>query len=105
MCGAARQVAQDFGCSVATGGAHDATARMSRGAANIETANRRAVLRIARHRAVEQQLIERQLALENVALGQSDLGFELAWRAYLHMDDAVAEARRIVRYLRDHAFG
>src|SRR5688572_20866389 len=46
-------VAQDFSSRIAAGGTHDATAGMGGGAAEIEAGNRRPVLRITGHRAVE----------------------------------------------------
>ncbi len=48
---------------------------MGGGAAHPQVLDRRAVLRSARHRAVEQQLVEGQFALEDVAFGQPDFGF------------------------------
>ena len=51
--------------------AHDAAAGMRRRAAHVEVANRRPVLRPARRRAQEEQLLERQLALKDVAFGQA----------------------------------
>jgi hypothetical protein len=62
-------------------------------------------LRVAGHRPVEQQLVEGQFALEDVAFGQAHLGLDLARRAHLHVHDAVAEAGRIGGDLRDHALG
>ena len=46
--------------------------------AQVQSLQGRAVLRVSGNRPVEQQLVERQFALENVALGQSDLGLEFA---------------------------
>ena len=50
-------------------------------------AHRRAVLRVAGDRAVEQQLIHGQLALEDVALGQADLVLDVPRRADLGVQD------------------
>src|SRR5690606_14579614 len=67
------QVAQDLRGGVAAGRSHHATARMRGRAADVEPPDRRAVLRVAGHRPVEQQLVEGEFALEDVALCEADL--------------------------------
>ena len=69
--------------ALAPGRRHDAAARVRAGAAHVEARHRPAILRVARERPVEQQLVHRQLALEDVALGEADLVLELARRAAL----------------------
>src|SRR5581483_10028079 len=46
-------------------------------AAQVEPPDRRAILRIPRNRAVEEQLVERQLALEDVALRETHLALDV----------------------------
>src|SRR5699024_8149796 len=63
-----------------------------RRADEIEPAYGRAILRPARHRAVEEKLIEGQLALKDVAFGQTDLALDITGRAHLGMQHAPPEA-------------
>lgn len=46
---------------------------------------------MARHRAVEEHLIEGQFTLKDVALGQPDLCLQLTRRAHLDMQDQICE--------------
>src|SRR4029078_4018955 len=57
--------------------AHDAAPRMGGGAAHVEAADRRLVLRPAGNGTQEKELLEGELALEDVALGQSPLALEV----------------------------
>src|SRR5690606_9545824 len=68
--GGTLQVAQNLGGGVAAGRAHHPAARMGGGAAHVEAGYRAAVLGVAGHRPVEEQLVEGELALEDVALRQ-----------------------------------
>ena len=65
------QVAKNLACGIGAGRAHNAAARVRRGAAHVHALDRTAVLRITGKWPIEGQLIERQLALEDVAFGQS----------------------------------
>src|SRR5207253_10253217 len=56
--------------------AHDAAPRMRRRPAHPQIANGRRVLRPSGRRPQEEQLLERQLALKNVALCQPELALE-----------------------------
>src|SRR5690606_22306928 len=87
----ALEIAQDFGRGIAPGSSHHAAAWMGRGAADIEASDRRTILCVTGYGTVEEQLVEGQLALEDVALGQADLVLELLWRPYFHVDDALAK--------------
>src|SRR5581483_10028078 len=66
-------------------------------AAQVEPPDRRAILRIPRNRAVEEQLVERQLALEDVALRETHLALDVPGRADLRVQDEVAKAGDIER--------
>ena len=84
------QVEQDLARGIRARRRHDAAARVRSGAAHVEALRRPAVLRETRERAVEQQLVHRQLALEDVALGEAHLVLELARRAHLDVADEAA---------------
>src|SRR6185369_14995344 len=60
--------------------AHDAAAWVGGGSTHPEIPNRRLVLRPARNRPREEQLLERQLALEDVSLGQPELALDVERR-------------------------
>ena len=81
---------------VPPGRAHDSAAGMRRRAAHVEAADRRAVLRPAGRGAQEEQLLERQLALEDVAFGQAPLALEVERREHLAVQDDVADVRRVL---------
>src|SRR5215213_3113465 len=70
---------------------------MRRRSAHPQVLDRRLVLRPARYRAREEELLERQLALEDVALGQPEVAFEVEWRQHLPVQDDVADVRRVLR--------
>ncbi len=46
-------------------------------------------------RPVKQQLIDGQLALEDISLGQTDLLLHLMWRSDFHVYDEIFEARAV----------
>ena len=58
-------------------------------AAHVEVADGRAVLRPARDGTKKEELLERQLALEDVALGQAPLALEVERRDDLPVADDV----------------
>ena len=62
-------------------------------------------MRVAGHRAVEQQLVEGEFALEDIAFRQADFRLDFARCAHFHVQDAVAEARRIIGDLADDRIG
>ena len=70
-------------------GAHDAAAGMRGRSAHVQVLDRRAVLRPARDRTQEEKLLERKLALEDVAFGQAELAFEVERRDDLAVQDDV----------------
>ncbi len=63
--------------------------------------DRHAVLAIPREWPVEEQLVDREFALENVAFGQANLLLDLMRSAYLHMHNQIAEARAVTFDLLD----
>ena len=81
---------------VPPGRAHDAAAGMRRRSAHVEVAHRRLVLRPARRRPQEEQLLERQLALEDVAFGQAEVALDVERRQHLPVQDDVLDVRRVL---------
>src|SRR5207253_6329890 len=85
-----RSVPQEAEGSIAPRRAHDAAARMRRAAAHPQVPNRRVVLRPPGHRPREEQLLERQFALEDVSFGEPELALEIERRQHLSVKDDVA---------------
>ncbi len=77
--------------------AHDPTPRMSRRSAQPEIADGRPESGVARDRAVEEQLLERELALEDVAFGQPRRSFDVERGLDVAVQDDVADVRREFR--------
>src|SRR5689334_5306501 len=94
---AAAPVLQDLLRGVLAVGAHDPAARVRRGAAHVEAADGRAVLRPPGSGAEEEELLERQLALEDVALGQAELALDVERREDLPVLDDALDVRRVLR--------
>ena len=65
---------------------------MRGGTAHVQVPDWHAVLAAAGEWPVEEQLIQGQFALENVAFRQADLLFDFAGGAHFHVDDEVLEA-------------
>ena len=82
--------------------AHDAAAGMRCRSAHVEILDRRAVLRPSRHRPQEEKLLERKLALENIAFAQSEFAFEIERRHHLFVQDDVFDIRRVFGNRVDH---
>src|SRR5262245_9045426 len=74
------QVFQDLPRRVPAGQPRDAAAGVRAGAAQIESQDRRAVLGPSEDRAREEELIERVLAVEEVAAREAVGRFEVRWR-------------------------
>ena len=83
-------------------GAHEAAAGMGRRAAHPQAVHRRAVAGPAGHGPVEEELLERQLALEDVALGEADPLLDVERREHLLADDQVADVRSPLGQRVDH---
>src|ERR1043166_817314 len=89
-------VVQNLQRRVAARSAHDAAAGVGGRAAHVEVSNRRAVLRPAGRGAEEEELFEREFALEDVALGETELAFEVERRQHLPVQDDVTYVRRML---------
>src|SRR6185436_8624476 len=79
---------------VAAGGAHDAAAGVRRRAAQVEVADRRFVLRPPGSGTEEEELLQRQLSLEDVALRETEGPLDVERRQHLAMQDDVLDVRR-----------
>src|SRR5262245_1513131 len=73
--------------------AHDAASGMRSRSTHPEVADRRRVLRPSGSRTKEEQLLEGQLALKDVAFGEPELALEIERREHLPMQDDVANVR------------
>ena len=69
---------------------------MRRRTAQVEILNRRAEHRPARHRTQKEQLLQRELTLENIALAQSPFPFQIERRDHLAMQNDVLDIRRVL---------
>ena len=74
--------------------AHDPAARMGRGAGQPEVADRRPEAGPAGHGPAEEQLLERELALEDVALGEAGRPLDVERCHHLAMEDLRGQVRR-----------
>src|SRR5262245_53186527 len=90
------QVARDDFRGVRARAAGDAAARMRAGAAQIQPSDWRRVLRPAEHGPHRVELIERVLALEDVAAGEPVLPFEVQRSEHLASEDRARNSRRVL---------
>src|ERR1041384_7129277 len=72
---------------------HHAATGMRAGAAHVKAASRPAVLRVAGERTIEQHLVERQVTLEDVAVGEAHFVLDDVGRARLDVTDQRFEIR------------
>src|SRR6516225_10885061 len=86
-------VAANLARRIVTRNARHAPARMSGGAAQVQSRYRCAVVGPVRGGALPEQLVGRELAVKDVALGQADDGLELRRNERLDVDDLCREAR------------
>ena len=86
-------ILQDLPGRVVSGDSGYAATRVRRRAALIESFDRGAIIRIMRCRALEEQLLERQLAMEDVALRRVYNPLDVMGQEYLALNDAVAESQ------------
>src|SRR5262245_19076926 len=89
--------AQDLAGGVAAAGSHHAAARVRARAAQVEAFDRRAVARPAGNRSQEEDLVRRDLAVEDVPAGEPEALLEVEGREHLAVHDRAAEVRRVLR--------
>src|SRR5919108_577229 len=81
---------------------HDAAARMCGRAAQIKVLDRRSILRPARYGTQEEKLLQRKLALKNIALAQPELAFQIEWCEHLPPNDDVFDVWCMLGQSIDH---
>ncbi len=69
---------------------------MGRRAAHPEIADRRGVLRPTRDRPHEEQLVEGELPVKNIPLGQAEVALQIERRHHLPMQNALPDIGRVV---------
>src|SRR5205807_1592378 len=87
---------QNFQSGEPAGHAHHAAARMGGRATHIEVLDRRAELRKTRSRTQEEKLLQRKLALKDVALAESEVALQIQRGQYLFVQDDVLDVGRIL---------
>src|SRR5262245_53528063 len=87
---------------VAAAGAHHAAARVRPGAAEVEPLDRRPVARPAGDRPHEEDLVRRDLAVEDVPAGEPEALLQVPGREHLAVHDRVADVRRVLGDGVDH---
>src|SRR5882757_8779311 len=90
------QIAQNGARGICTGRSHHSASGMSAGAAHVHAAHRSTVLRVARDGAVEEQLIESELTLEDIAFGKADLILDVPRSADLSVQNELFEIRTVL---------
>src|SRR5712691_570949 len=78
--GRSLEVLQDFQRSQPARSAHDAAARMGRRSAHVKVLDGGAELRPARHRPQKEKLLQRELALKDVAFTQAKFALQIQGR-------------------------
>src|SRR5580765_4143851 len=89
------EIAQHLPRAVVPRRARDAAAGMRSRAAEIQAGDRRAVVRMTQHRARGPELVERKLAMENVAADKTKLALEILGRKRAVTNHARPKARRV----------
>src|ERR1700676_5149126 len=90
-------------CAVVAGGPGDTTAGMGSSAAEVEAGDGTAVLRPSSDRTVEKQLFKIEVAVENVAFGESIGAFQIERGENLAGDDGTRNIGRVFGDLVHHA--
>src|SRR5688572_23021253 len=89
------EVAQHLAGAVVARRAGDAAAGMGAGAAQVQALQRSAIVGVSEHRPRRPQLIERKLAVEDVAADQAEIALEVGGGKRAVRDHAAAESRRM----------
>jgi len=91
-------------CRQLAGRAHDAAAGMRARTSEIISVDRRAETRPLRRRAHEEELMQQQFAVEDVAARDARDAFDIEGRDDLFADDGAADVRRVTLDGRDDRF-
>src|SRR3990170_3942237 len=92
-----RPVLQDLPRRVVSRRAHDAASGMGSRSAEVQVLDRRAILGPARDRPEEEELVRRELAVEDVPAREAELPLQIQRRQYLAVEDRLGQVRREVR--------
>ena len=90
-------ILQNLQGAVASGRAHDAATRVSGRSAHVQVSNGSAILRPTRRRTKKEELLERQLSLENVSLGRAKISFQIKRGNHLSMKNQILDVRGVFR--------
>src|SRR5690606_10356606 len=96
------QVFQDLAGRVASRQAGDAAARVAAGAAQVQAAERTAVIALPQQRARAEHLVEAERAVEDVAAEQADAALQVERAQRLVAEHAAGEVRRVLVHGVDH---
>src|SRR5437588_5351669 len=96
------QFADDFARRIRAASARQAIARMRSGTTEEQPANWRLVARPIEHRPHGEELVQRKLAVKNVAPGETVTGFQVLRRDDLHSFHQTGEIRRVGAKCVDH---
>ena len=96
------QVPKDLPCRVGAGRCHYTTTGMSRRATQVHAANGAAVLSVTGKWPIEQQLVEGEFALEDIALCEPHLSLDFRRRAGFAVEYQVPEIRAVGGDLVNH---
>src|SRR5579872_569315 len=82
----------DLPRSIVPGDARDPASGMGRRAAQVQGADRGTVVGEVRRRALEEQLVDRELAVKDMTVGAANEALDVRRYQHLHGDDVLAEA-------------
>src|SRR3984885_7007605 len=96
MLGGSLDIFENFESREAAGGAHDAAAGMRGRAAHVKILDGSAEARVSRCGTQEEELLEREFALEDVAFAQTPLAFEIERSYDLLVQNDVFDVGRVL---------
>src|SRR5579863_6266908 len=91
--------------AIVSGRAGHPAARMRAGAAEIKPLDRHAVIAVAQHRAGGKKLIQRQMAMHDVAGGEAEDALQIQRAEDLAAQDRGGKSRRMAVHGADHHIG
>src|SRR5258705_8727011 len=87
------KIFQDFARAIVAGRAGDAASRVCAGTAQVQALQRRAVVGVSQYRSRRPELIERELAVEDVAPCEAEHSLQVGGGKRAMRDHAFPEAR------------
>jgi hypothetical protein len=101
----ALEVAQDFPSGIVAWRTGDAASRMAAGAAQIETRNWTAIIRVAQHRTRRENLPQTERSVENIAADKSKCSLKVERGKDLARQHRAPEIRCMIIDRFDHEIG